>query len=372
MPTIIFKATERCNANCAYCDVIRKGRAPDMSMGMLKLVFTRVNDYLKARPEQRINLTWHGGEVLLLGADYLAAAARLQEDCCPGTKSRISHSVQSNLTLLTRELVAALRKLGINNVGTSYDPLERVRGFGGDRDSDSYNRRFLRGVSLLEESGMTWGLIYVVTKKSLAVPGELFRFLTNMSARVMINPVLIYGKEGAELGITAREYADFIGEMFKLWWPERGRHGVIRPFAEYYGHYMKRETGLVCVRGGCCGEDHLYIGPEGRLSHCSSSADWNLVNYGNIRDTGIEEAFSRTKRRDWLDRSKTLASGDCKGCRFWGVCHGGCPADSLAFHGDLRHKSGWCAATKIFLSKYFEPISGLGYDGPPDSVAGRA
>ncbi len=363
MPTIIFKATERCNANCAYCDVVHKESVPDMSLDMLRLVFTRVDEYLKARPAEHVNLTWHGGEVLMLGADYLNKAARLQAECCPSTKSRISNLIQSNLTLLNPELVAALRNLGITNVGTSYDPLDNVRGFGGGRDSGSYNKLFLKGVSLLEESDMRWGIIYVVTKKSLAVPRELLKFLTNLTDNLMINPVLVQGGNQGDLGITAEEYADFLGEMFKLWWKTPGWRGMVRPFSEYYGYYTSKDTGLLCTRGGRCGNNHMYIGPRGELSHCSCSADWNLVNYGNIADTTIGEVFGREKRKDWLERSAVLQAGECGGCRFWGICHGGCPMNSLALHGDLRHKTGWCAATKLFLTKYFEPITGLRYEG---------
>ncbi|MDQ7772767.1 MAG: radical SAM protein [Elusimicrobiales bacterium] len=363
MPTIIFKATERCNANCAYCDVVHKKLAPDMSMETLRAVFNRVNDYLSEKPEEQITLTWHGGEVLLLGAEYLRAAARLQDECCPATKKRVHHSIQSNLTLLNQELVDALLALGIRNVGTSYDPLDHVRGFGGGRDSDSYNKLFLKGVSLLEENGMGWGLIYVVTKRSLPYPAELFFHLTNMTRTLMINPVLVHGGNQDGLGITPEEYADFLGEMFKLWWPSRERYGMVRPFSEYHGYYSDSDASLICTRSGNCGHNHMYIGPQGQLSHCSSAADWGLIDYGNIGDTGIGEVFGRQKRKDWLDRSEVLMKGDCKDCRFWDICHGGCPMDSLAIHGDLSHKTNWCESTRLFLTRYFEPITGLRYEG---------
>jgi uncharacterized protein len=335
---------------------------------MLKLVFSRVDQYLNENPKEHVNLTWHGGEVMLLGADYLNMAARLQAECCPTTKGRISHGIQSNLTLLDAKLIAALRTLGITSVGTSYDPQDNVRGFGSSRDSDSYNKRFFKGVSLLEESGMKWGLIYVVTKKSLAAPKELFYFLTNIAGNLMINPVLVEGGNQGDLGITAEEYADFLGEMFKVWWPHRELYGFIRPFTEYHGLYTKTGNGLICTRSGKCGENHMYIGPQGQLSHCSSSADWNLVEYGNIENTTIGEVFSLQKRKDWAERSEVLSAGDCKDCRFWGICHGGCPMDSKAAHGDLRHKSNWCDGTRLFLTKYFEPITGLHYEGGPDHV----
>ena len=368
MPSIIFKATERCNANCAYCDVVKKKMVPDMPIDMLRRVFSQVDDYLKARPSEDMELVWHGGEVLMLGADYLKEAARLQSECCPSTKDRVFNSVQSNLTMLDAGLVDALRSLGIEHVGTSYDPQEHVRGFGKSRNSDEYNRKFLKGVSLLEESGMTWGVIYVVTKKSLLHARELFYFLTNMAPRLTVNPVLVLGGDECGLEITAVEYADFLGEMFKLWWPLRNSYPGFRPFSEYFQYYTNKVPRLICSRSGECGYTHLYIGPRGDLSHCSCSADWNIVNYGNISDTTILEAFGREKRSDLMARDAVLKAGDCKGCRFWNICHGGCPMDSLAVHGDLRHKSAWCAATKLFLTKYFEPVTGLRYNGDGKNV----
>jgi radical SAM protein with 4Fe4S-binding SPASM domain len=337
-----------------------------MSVEMLRLVFSRVDAYLKEKPTERVNLTWHGGEVLLLGADYLNTAARLQAECCPATKNRIAHGMQSNLTLMTPKLAAAIRNLGITHIGTSYDPLDNVRGIGNGRDSNIYNKLFFKGLSLLEECGIGWGLIYVVTKKSLARPKDLFYFLTNITDSLMINPVLTHGGGKSDIEITAEEYADFLGEMFKLWWPARERYPMVRPFSEYNGNYLKRGGRLVCAKSGRCGENHMYIGPQGQLSHCCSSSDWKLVDYGNIENTSIKEVFSLKKRKDWAERAEVLKAGDCKGCRFWGICHGGCPMDSLAVHGNLRHKSGWCDGTKLFLTKYFEPITGLRYEGGAD------
>jgi sulfatase maturation enzyme AslB (radical SAM superfamily) len=69
--------------------------------------------------------------------------------------------------------------------------------------------------------------------------------------------------------------------------------------------------------------------------------------------------------------------GDCEGCRFWLICHGGCPLDSSAVTKSFQHKSYWCNATKLFLEKYFEPITGLrlefsAADGPQGRSVSQA
>jgi MoaA/NifB/PqqE/SkfB family radical SAM enzyme len=62
------------------------------------------------------------------------------------------------------------------------------------------------------------------------------------------------------------------------------------------------------------------------------------------------------------ERSALLKKGECGACRFWAICHGGCPLDSYADHSDFAHKTDWCAAKKLFLEKYFEPITGTRFD----------
>ncbi len=68
-------------------------------------------------------------------------------------------------------------------------------------------------------------------------------------------------------------------------------------------------------------------------------------------------------------RQLHLEQGECKGCRLWTVCHGGCPLDSYAETGDWMRKSPLCAYKKGFIEKYFEPITGVRFepDGPAAS-----
>jgi hypothetical protein len=46
----------------------------------------------------------------------------------------------------------------------------------------------------------------------------------------------------------------------------------------------------------------------------------------------------------------------------WGLCNGGCPLDPFPEFGDIFHKTSLCAATRTFVEKYFEPITGHKYN----------
>ena len=332
MATVVFKPTEACNSRCSYCDVVRKKPLGPVTMPLetLELFFIRINDFLVERHQERIEIIWHGGEPLLLGPDYFEQAYRFQEKHCAETGLRIHHTIQSNLTLFTSEFTEVFRKLGIDSIGTSYDPIEDVRGFGRKRDWQAYNRKFMKGLSLLEKEGFRWGLIYVVTRRSLERPMDIFHFLVNLSRKgaIMFNPVLIYGKDLDHLRITPEEYADFLGAIFPAWWAHRDGLPQIQPFFNLASNLLDGSRRLMCGDAGECAHSHIALMPDGTLSHCGRSADWGLLHYGSIFDKSFAEVMKDPQREGLLQRNEILPQGECKGCRFWDICHGGCPLDA--------------------------------------------
>lgn len=361
MPVIIFKAVEKCNSNCAYCEVIEKHQESVMGFDLLTTVFRRIDEYLKARPDEKMTFTWHGGEVCLLGASYFRKAYEIQETCCPSTKTRIEHLIQSNMTLINQELIDAFRLLGITQIGSSYEPIPNIRGFGDTRDSYAYNRLFFKGVNLLAKNNFPWGIIYVVHRESLKRPLDVFYHLTNLNLRSgpNFNIVKMQGPRKSPLSITPLEFADFMGVIFKEWWPVRTRFPHVLPFRNYVHAAMGKARSLGCEQSGQCAYLWTYVGPDGTTSQCGRSGDHDFVSYGNIRDHKLEEIFSDNKRRPIEERNALLFQSECKDCRYWGICHGGCPMDSFAEYGDYRHKSVYCDSLRVFMEKYFEPVTGL-------------
>lgn len=364
MPSIILKVTEDCNSNCIYCDVVRKRKkGSSLRPEMLEMVFIRMNEFLTFHPDEKITLMWHGGEPLLLGTDYFDAAYELQEKHCPGTKSRIQHYIQTNMTLFSEDFIGPFRKLGITQIGTSYDPEPHVRGPGKEVDTDSYNRMFFRNTSLLERNGFGWGVIYVVTKKSLKNPLDVFFCLTNLKldGGFNMNPVLIYDDERSDIAITPEEYVEFLGAIFPTWWRHRQRFGCVEPFRSLTKCIRDKALSLGCVDSGSCAFNHLNIAPDGETSQCGRSSDWGLLRYGNIADNSLGDLLRDEQRQQFIERNEILRNSECGGCRFWEICHGGCPLDSYAEHGSFMHKSKWCHARKGFIEKYFEPVTGISY-----------
>lgn len=360
MATVIFKPTEACNAKCIYCDVVhKKTRSPEtMPLETLELFFSRVNEFLLERPDERMEIIWHGGEPLLLGPGYFSKALSFQQKHCAETSHRINHNVQSNLTLFSPDFTDVLKKLGIHSLGTSYDQIENLRGLGAHRDSKAYNKQFMNGIRLAEQEGFSWGVIYVVTKLSLAKPLEIFNFLSNLSPKgsFNLNPVLIYDSKLDHLRITPEEYAHFLGVIFPAWWNHREEFSQIEPFSSLASNLLEESRSLMCCDSGACAYSHINLSPDGSLSHCGRSADWGLLNYGSIFDKSFSEVLADPQRDVLMQRNTILPETECKGCRFWDICHGGCPLDAWSASGSFLHKSQWCYAKKGFIEQYFEPI----------------
>lgn len=361
MPTIIFKETEACNANCIYCNVIARKKPQTISPELLELVFMRINDYLIDNINERIEVIWHGGEPCIVGVDFYRNVLRILKERCTKTSDRIDFNIQSNLTLINQELLDVFKEMRITMIGTSFEPFNGIRGIGINRDSNLYNEKFYKGLELLEKNNIPWGFIYVVTRSVLNKPLEIFNILNNFSCIRGFDFHAVYSykhQDPNNVLITPKQFADFLGAICETWWNKRKLIGRIDPFESYFEKYTKTKSGLLCTDSNCA-YTHLYIGPTGELSHCGRSSEWDVFEIGNIRDFSINEAFKLQYRQILNDRNLHLSNTDCKGCRYFSICHGGCPLDGWNITGDLRSKTEWCVSTRYFLEKYFEPITGL-------------
>lgn len=366
MAVVIFKAIERCNSNCIYCGVVKKKQDQVLSLELLELVFNRINDFLEQFPDENITLTWHGGEACLLGAEYFKKALDFQKRYCPLTETRITHLIQSNMTVITQELIDVFKAMGIDRIGSSFDPLPGMRGIGESRNSRLYNELFFKGIELVEKNGLSWGVIYVVHKKSLADPIGIFRYLMNINSGSvpMFNKIYFYKGDDYGLGISPEEYADFLGTLLPLYWHNRNRYTHLKPVSTIID-CIEGRGGMVCDYSGKCTNQWMYIGPTGKTSHCGKAGDFDFIDYGNIREISIKDVLFHKKREPISLRQKILPLNECADCRLWGICHGGCPIDAYATTGDFLKPSGECAWVKRLVVKYIEPITGYKVNLPP-------
>lgn len=370
MLTIIAKVTEYCNANCIYCAVSDKDRKKSkMTVPTVNLLMTRIAEYLGADQERGVTVTWHGGEPALMGPAFYATVYDAQRTVLRGMGHRLRHSMQSNITLMTQELIDVLLKLGVDHLGTSYDYRPGVRGIGPARDSDTYNRLFFKALNLLKKNGIEAGVIFVVTSHSIGDPEGTLAFLTNLLGKrqrghFRINQLYFEGEAqklaSTPLHLKPEDFGHFLGKAYLLWYRQKSLLPHVAPFAGVHKAVTTGDLrGLGCEDTGDCGLTHISVNPDGGIFQCGRSMDSNVLRYGHIEQHSFDDILAMPTKQELIERSETMRSSECAACPIYRVCHGGCPVDSFIYTGDWRNKTYFCGARKVFWLEYVLPHHGL-------------
>jgi uncharacterized protein len=347
--TVILKASDRCNGACAYCSVGPAG-THTMTWATFEILARALEDLVDRWGLLGLNLTFHGGEPTLLGPKFIdRACERLGRLPIP-----VGFLLQSNLLKITPAMVEVIDRHAIV-VGTSFDPLTGRRRLADG--SDAYER-WRRSYLALAARDVTPGAIFVVTRPALGRARELFAAADAIAAEsgrrfgLQLNPIYGQGRATGEddLLITAEQFGDFLVESWRLWDEGGRRHGLapIRSFVSAIEHPRRRFDGS-CSFVGHCASTHVGVDHDLDVAGCGRRLD-SKAFLGNLRERSLVEILETSEeRRRLAERSSRLAAGPCRGCRFFPLCHGGCPDDAALTAGDVMAPFAWCAAYRTLL-----------------------
>lgn len=233
--TLILKVAERCNLNCSYCYIYQHAdrgflyRPKIMSDEVFDQVLVRVKEYCDRRGSYRMNLTMHGGEPTLNGAQRLG---RLVERAHEVLQQHLGDiSMQTNATLIDREWIQTIRHHNIR-VGVSLDgPAklhDRVRV---DHTGRGSHAATLRGLRLLQKAGLSPGVLCVINPEVVGL--EVYRYFRSLGVKKIDfllpdvshdNKDRLYG----HCGVTP--VADYLIPVFNQWFAEDDPEVRIRLF----------------------------------------------------------------------------------------------------------------------------------------------
>jgi uncharacterized protein len=260
----------------------------------------------------------------------------------------VKNIMQSNLSLLTEAWIPVLRRL-LNGsaIGTSHDILPGVRGLTG---SASLDREFVKSVGLLKRAAIRWGMIYVVHKGSVGNARELYYYFRNLGAdSIRFNPLCPEGAARSEtcgpLLLAPEDYGQFLLELLDVW-VDNGCQGEVPPVSEWWRAFAGRETQLICDCLGQCWSTHLAVDPDGEAYLCSRASDAREHPLGNVFSQPMSVIMNHPLRKALSTRTDTLAGGECAGCHYFRVCHGGCPMSSRVYFDNYHRKTIWCESRR--------------------------
>lgn len=207
---IVMQPTSLCNLNCTYCYLAHRMENNKMSLRVAEAVARSIEC-----EEEAFRITWHGGEPLSCGLAYFKDLLKPFDSL--RLEGRVSHSIQTNATLINDEWCALFKEQSIH-VGVSIDGprwANRKRIHWNSKESYSH---IMRGINFLKKHEIQFTAICVISEEGLGNATELYDFFCNLGCfEVGFNfeeKSGINNSSGSDNGCKVKR---FWGELFLAW-----------------------------------------------------------------------------------------------------------------------------------------------------------
>lgn len=339
---LVIQPTPFCNLDCDYCYLPQRDSKRRISEEVLRRCFEAV---LASRfVKTSFTVVWHAGEPLVLPISFYTDALRLIRQVNKGGV-QIDHSFQTNGTLIDSAWCAFLLenhvRIGVSVDGPAFlhDAHRRTRGGKGTHD------RVMRGIRTLQEHGVEFHVISVLTEKSLAHADEIFQFYCdNGIKRVGFNIEEIEGvNESSSLDsgdVASGRVRTFMGRFLELVkaspvGPEvREFHGLTRFINSGDPRFLTRnqENAPIAIVSIDCTGNLSAFSPELLGAKSERYGDFILGNVLHEKFDAI--VAGRAYRRLQGDIEKGVAK--CREtCEYFGLCGGGSPSNKFFENGSM-------------------------------------
>lgn len=341
---------------CTYCYLPSLGDRSRMEPDIPQ----RLAVELAAEMPHPVEIRWHGGEPLTVGAAHFE---RLLEPFEPMRRAgRLQHSLQTNSTLIDDEWCSLFERYGVR-VGVSID---------GPRWANSERRtlsgaetyeRALAGITLLRQHGVPFSTIAVVSLATIptivARVDEYLAFFRSIGTReVGFN---VEEHEGRHLVAPSEPgiVNGFWRAVFDAW--ERANcTPVVREFATVLafgssslGGKSEEQPIDPCPTVAWNG-DVVLLSPELSGHHDERYADFTV---GNLRDEPLlvllEKGFEAPYVLEFREGTKACQ----RDCRYFEYCRGGQACNRYFEHGDfVTNETDFCRNSRQLP---FDAVLGL-------------
>jgi uncharacterized protein len=349
---LIKPASGKCNLNCDYCfykDITCNREVADygfMRLDVLETIVKRVLEFA----DEKATFSFQGGEPTLCGLEFYRRLLDFQT--VHNTKSvRICNCIQTNGILLDEEWVKFLHDNAFL-VGLSLDgPQEIHDRYRKDTQGAGTYKTVIQKAHLLEKYGVEFNILFVVTKTLSENPGRAYSFFKkNRFDFLQFIPCLDpipSGRGCHPYSLLPREYTLFLRKFFDRWCDDILSGGDVS--VRYFDNLVRMVAGEVpetCSMRGMCSCQFVFEA-DGACYPCDFyvTGDWRL---GNINDMGIMELYQSDANKRFIGSSMAVDK-KCLGCKWRGLCRGGCRRDRETHKGDDPSGNYYCRSYSDFL-----------------------
>jgi uncharacterized protein len=357
--SVILLPTSDCNVACDYCFEHKEPHR--LSPALLPLLTRRLLDHLEREGIKECEVYWQGGEAMLMGPKWFAAAGQLMDQAAAERGRRFLHYLQTNLISYSDAWNEVIRTMFEGSLGTSMDYPNRHRKLfkGG---AEAYTQLWTRKLREAQAAGIEVGVIAVLHQGSLeAGPEKFYRYFTEELGldNFQVNTPFPGGpasESASEFQLEMSQLADFLSGLFDIWIKQGFGSGVsLGPFDALIDHFTGRAARLPCIWKENCSNQFISVDAKGTVAQCDCwVTSYPESFFGNIfREPDLTRMLKTSPaRQQFVERPKYLVEHeDCLSCRYLSICHGGCPVRTYSALGTMMAKDPYCEVYKAVFAR---------------------
>lgn len=351
--TVMIKpSSSNCNMRCKYCfyfDEANKREIPSHGFMQPETMEKIIEKVIEMASEQ-CNFFFQGGEPTLIGLDYFKQFI----DCVNKYNEKgveVHYSLQTNGYVIDHKWAEFFAKYNFL-VGISLDgnkdihDLHRI-----DAQGQATYKRIMKGIQILNAHKVEFNILSVITAQSAREIVKNYRFFSrnNFLWQQYIPCLDPVGEErgNASYSITPEIYSQALKKLFDLWHQDIMNDKIvsIRFFDNLVGMLLQFPPES-CGMAGIC-SIHYVFEADGSAYPC----DFYMLDefcLGNINFNSFEELDIKRKELRFVEKSKKV-DNDCKVCKWYQLCRGGCRRDRDDFASEELTKTYLCKSYQEFF-----------------------
>jgi uncharacterized protein len=329
---LVLQPTPFCNIDCSYCYLPNRKSAARMSLDTLDLACQRV--FESPFLDRQLEVAWHGGEPLTVPLAWYDEASALMALRCPA-ELKLKHRFQTNGLLVNDDWARFFARFEAK-VGLSIDGPEDIHDAGRrTRRGRGTHAKAMRAARLLQDRGVGFHVITVLTEHTLDEPDRLFDFyVENGITEVGFNIEEIEGAHRiSSLSGDSIEprYRKFIRRFFERVWNAPSLLKV---------RELESTIGLILSDVPATDEQNLSfavvsIGHDGAISTFSPELlgthhpRFSSFEFGHVTRHTLSDVTQAPLFRAASTEIRRGVEACERNCRYFRWCGGGAPANKL-------------------------------------------
>jgi uncharacterized protein len=324
----VVKASKLCNLRCRYCyEWEQLADRRRLSLAEWEQLLENAANFARLKAARHPNRTiqtrfvWHGGEPLLLGAEYIDRVIALERRIFDDRSARLAptrHLMQTNYYKVDPRTIDCLTRNQVS-VGVSLDMITGARL---DAAGNPTEERVLENIRRYLGLNIVRGLIVVLAGHTVHELETIYAFARQHKLALRVLP-LFDGPASRPMSGLDLEPDAAIEALFSLFrrWLDDGCPITVKPLdsllkasllnllgLEQPGYDRRRDLDSI-----------FLVDTDGSLFQPGESYG-SATCLGNILNQPIDEILMRIPYRESLDRNDWLVRQNCAGCDYDGAC----------------------------------------------------